>query len=107
MVISDDDFPVPPGLRHLHLHGPYLREGLPQEGQCPQGHGPGQERHGGLHQQPPLGLLNAAAQVYSKAMELDPNSDEAKNGYKDCAIKMQSGGGGGKDPEEVSGRYVI
>ena len=50
---------------------------------------------------------HAAAQVYSKAMELDPNSDEAKNGYKDCAIKMQSGGGGGKDPEEVSGRYVI
>ena len=69
-------------------------------------------------------------EVYSKAMELDPNSDEAKNGekiffcdwpmtndhplvvdhhgvnclwtgYRDCAIRMQSGGGGGKDPEEV------
>merc|ERR1712181_48928 len=37
----------------------------------------------------------------SKAMELDPNSDEAKNGYRDCASRMQSGGGGGKDPEEV------
>merc|ERR1719350_1548449 len=34
-------------------------------------------------------------------MELDPNSDEAKVGYKDCAVRMQSGGGGGKDPEEV------
>merc|ERR1712130_37874 len=26
---------------------------------------------------------------------------QAKNGYRDCTIRMQSGGGGGKDPEEV------
>jgi len=48
-----------------------------------------------------MGQAKNAMEVYSKAMELDPNSDEAKNGYKDCAIRMQSGGGGGKDPEEV------
>lgn len=48
-----------------------------------------------------MGQAKNAMEVYSKAMELDPNSDEAKNGYRDCAIKMQSGGGGGKDPEEV------
>jgi len=47
-----------------------------------------------------MGQIKNAMEVYSKAMELDPNSDEAKNGYKDCAIRMQSGGGG-KDPEEV------
>jgi len=47
-----------------------------------------------------MGQTKNAMEVYSKAMELDPNSDEAKNGYKDCAIRMQSGGGG-KDPEEV------
>merc|ERR1712130_472907 len=48
-----------------------------------------------------MGQAKNAMEVYSKAMELDPNSDEAKNGYRDCAIRMQSGGGGGKDPEEV------
>jgi len=48
-----------------------------------------------------MGQVKNAMEVYSKAMELDPNSDEAKNGYKDCAIRMQSGSGGGKDPEEV------
>ena len=51
-----------------------------------------------------MGQAKNAMEVYSKAMELDPNSDEAKNGYRDCAIRMQSGGGGGKDPEEVGGR---
>merc|ERR1719481_2008283 len=45
-----------------------------------------------------MGQTKNAMEVYSKAMELDPNSDEAKNGYKDCAIRMQSGGGG-KDPK--------
>jgi stress-induced-phosphoprotein 1 len=48
-----------------------------------------------------MGQVKNAMEVYSKAMELDPNSDEAKSGYKDCAIRMQSGSGGGKDPEEV------
>jgi len=48
-----------------------------------------------------MGQAKNAMEVYSKAMELDPNSDEAKAGYKDCAVRMQSGGGGGKDPEEV------
>lgn len=48
-----------------------------------------------------MGQAKNAMDVYNKAMELDPNSDEAKNGYRDCAIRMQSGGGGGKDPEEV------
>ena len=41
-------------------------------------------------------------QEYSKAMELDPHSEEAKHGYKDCAIRMQSGVAGGADPEEVT-----
>jgi tetratricopeptide (TPR) repeat protein len=53
-----------------------------------------------------MGQAKNAMDVYNKAMELDPNSDEAKNGYRDCAIRMQSGGGGGKDPEEVGGNLV-
>jgi len=48
-----------------------------------------------------MGQAKNAMEVYSKAMELDPNSDEAKGGYKDCAVRMQSGNSGGKDPEEV------
>merc|ERR1712098_254622 len=49
-----------------------------------------------------MGQVKNAMEEYSKAMELDPNSEEAKNGYKDCAIRQHSSGGGaGKDPEEV------
>merc|ERR1711862_279585 len=37
-----------------------------------------------------MGQAKNAMEVYSKAMELDPNSDEAKNGSRDCAIRMQT-----------------
>jgi len=48
-----------------------------------------------------MGQTKKAMEEYSKAMELDPHSEEAKHGYKDCAIRMQSGVAGGADPEEV------
>merc|ERR1719295_2457765 len=44
-------------------------------------------------------------EVYAKAMELDPNSDEAKNGYKDCAVRQYSQKGS-NDPEEVRKRAM-
>jgi len=51
-----------------------------------------------------MGQAQKAMEVYSKAMELDPNSDEAKNGYKDCAVRQYSQKGG--DPEEVKRRAM-
>jgi len=52
-----------------------------------------------------MGQTQKAMDVYSKAMELDPNSDEAKNGYKDCAVRQYSGSRS-SDPEEVRKRAM-
>jgi len=52
-----------------------------------------------------MGQTQKAMEVYAKAMELDPNSDEAKNGYKDCAVKQYSQKGS-NDPEEVRKRAM-
>ena len=52
-----------------------------------------------------MGQTQKAMEVYGKAMELDPNSDEAKNGYKDCAVKQYSQRGS-NDPEEVRKRAM-
>jgi len=46
-----------------------------------------------------MGQHQKAMDVYSKAMELDPNSDEAKNGYRDCAVRQTQQPRG--DAEEV------
>ena len=51
-----------------------------------------------------MGQTQKAMDVYSKAMELDPNSDEAKNGYKDCAVRQYQGNRGG-NPEEVKHNF--
>jgi len=51
-----------------------------------------------------MGQIQKAMDVYNKAMELDPNSDEAKNGYKDCAVRQYSQKG--NDPEEVRNRAM-
>merc|ERR1711997_59211 len=48
-------------------------------------------------------VLKAMGQT-QKAMDLDPNSDEAKNGYKDCAVRQYSGRS--SDPEEVRKRAM-
>jgi len=53
-----------------------------------------------------MGQTQKAMDVYSKAMELDPNSDEAKNGYKNCAVSQYSGNKGGGTPEEVRARAM-
>jgi len=52
-----------------------------------------------------MGQTQKAMEVYAKAMELDPNSDEAKNGYKDCAVRQYSQKGS-SDPEEVKSRAM-
>merc|ERR1712012_325548 len=52
-----------------------------------------------------MGQTQKAMDVYSKAMELDPNSDEAKNGYKDCAVHQYSGNRS-SNPEEVKQRAM-
>ena len=48
-----------------------------------------------------MGQTQKAMDAYSKAMELDPNSDEAKNGYKNCAVSQYSGNRS-NNPEEVT-----
>jgi hypothetical protein len=54
-----------------------------------------------------MGQTQKAMEVYNKAMELDPNSDEAKNGYKDCAVRQYSQKSqGSNDPEEVRSRAM-
>jgi len=51
-----------------------------------------------------MGQVQKAMEVYAKAMELDPNSDEAKNGYKDCAVRQYSQKD--NDPEAVRNRAM-
>merc|ERR1719507_1276197 len=51
-----------------------------------------------------MGQSQKAMEVYTKALELDPNSDEAKNGYKDCAVRQYSNRS--SDPEEVRKRAM-
>merc|ERR1719397_1420692 len=58
-----------------------------------------------MHVPKAMGQSQKAMEVYAKAMELDPNSDEAKNGYKDCAVKQYSQKGS-NDPEEVRKRAM-
>jgi len=53
-----------------------------------------------------MGQTQKAMDVYEKAMEIDPNNAEAKQGYKDCAVKQYSTGGGSSDPEEVRKRAM-
>jgi len=52
-----------------------------------------------------MGQIQKAMEVYEKAMELDPNSAEAKQGYRDCAVRQQSMGGGA-DAEETRRRAM-
>jgi stress-induced-phosphoprotein 1 len=55
-----------------------------------------------------MGQHQKAMDVYEKCMEIDPNNAEAKQGYKDCAVKQHSssGGSGSSDPEEVRARAM-
>jgi len=53
-----------------------------------------------------MGQAQKAMEVYTKALELDPNSDEAKNGYKDCAVRQYSQKQPSGDPEEVRARAM-
>lgn len=53
-----------------------------------------------------MGQTQKAMDVYEKAMEIDPNNAEAKQGYKDCAVKQYSTGGSSNDPEEVRKRAM-
>ena len=78
----------PSGLRHCHCHGPNLCESLPEKGQCAEGDGPGISIFFSqlLTVQLTVQAKNAM-EVYSKAMELDPNSDEAKNGENNFKFK--------------------
>jgi len=52
-----------------------------------------------------MGQHQKAMDVYEKAMEIDPNNAEAKQGYKDCAVRQHSSGGS-NDPEEVRKRAM-
>jgi len=49
-----------------------------------------------------MGQQSKAMPVYEKALELDPNSSEAMEGYRACAIASQAS----KDPEEVRKRAM-
>jgi len=54
-----------------------------------------------------MGQHQKAMDVYEKAMEIDPNNAEAKQGYKDCAVRQHaSSSGGSNDPEEVRKRAM-
>lgn len=50
-----------------------------------------------------MGQIQKAMDVYEKAMEIAPDSDEAKQGYRDCAVRQYSGK---DDPEETRKRAM-
>eukprot|EP00088_Acartia_fossae_P002704 TRINITY_DN11113_c0_g2_i1.p1 TRINITY_DN11113_c0_g2~~TRINITY_DN11113_c0_g2_i1.p1 ORF type:complete len:331 (+),score=88.03 TRINITY_DN11113_c0_g2_i1:65-1057(+) len=52
-----------------------------------------------------MGQVQKAMEVYEKAMEIAPDSDEAKQGYRDCAVK-QASMGGNSDPEATRQRAM-
>jgi len=49
-----------------------------------------------------MGQVQKAMDVYEKAMEIAPDSNEAKQGYKDCAVRQYSS----NDPEETRKRAM-
>lgn len=49
-----------------------------------------------------MGQIQKAMDVYEKAMEIAPDNDEAKQGYKECAVRQYSN----NDPEEVRKRAM-
>jgi len=54
-----------------------------------------------------MGQHQNAMDVYVKALDVDPNNAEAKQGYKDCSVKQYaSGAGASNDPEAVRQRAM-
>lgn len=49
-----------------------------------------------------MGQIQKAMDVYEKAMDIAPDSEEAKQGYKDCARRQFSS----SDPEETRKRAM-
>jgi len=49
-----------------------------------------------------MGAHSKAMDVYTKALDLDSNCNEAVEGYRTCAIQQQAN----KDPEEVRRRAM-
>lgn len=49
-----------------------------------------------------MGQIQKAMDVYEKAMDIAPDNDEAKQGYKECAVRQYSHA----DPEEVRKRAM-
>lgn len=51
-----------------------------------------------------MGKIQKAMEVYEKVMEISPDSDEAKQGYRDCAVRQYNRDS--TDPEETRKRAM-